>query len=346
MPCYHPLSAWQRHDGGALIFAPPEWGATNRGGAYNWRQIPCRQCIGCKLTYSRHWAIRCMHEKQMHRFNSYITLTYNDKHAPKDFSLQHHDFQRFMRKVRKKIMNPPAKSACKAGADSYLKNLALLYEYEDCKGAPDAPEKALARPAPIKFYMCGEYGPEQGRPHYHALLFGLDFNDRLYWKTTKAGSKIYRSPTLENLWQKGFSSVGDLTFESAAYIARYVMKKRTGDGEKQHYQVLDLETGEIVKRKKEYNQMSRRPGVGSSWIEKYASDIYTTGKVTARGYRQNPPRYYDKHYKKIDQEHLEHLQFVRLIEAAAHKEHQTPERLLVQEQVQAARTKQLKRDTF
>lgn len=191
--------------------------------------------------------------------------------------------------------------------------------------------------------MCGEYGPEHGRPHYHALLFGVDFADRLLLKQTPSGSTIYRSPTLEKLWKYGFSSVGDVTFESAAYIARYVMKKRTGDGETKHYHILDLETGEIHTKLKEYNQMSRRPGIGSLWIKRYASDVYTTGKVIVRGHPNNPPRYYDKIYKKLDAETLEHFQYARYVEQLAQTEHHTPERLLVQEQVATAKTRNLKR---
>jgi hypothetical protein len=87
----------------------------------------------------------------------------------------------------------------------------------------------------IKFYMCGEYGPKLGRPHFHALLFGHDFSDRKLWSTTPAGSKLYRSAELEKLWDKGFSSVGDANFESAAYVARYIMKKVSGEAAESHY---------------------------------------------------------------------------------------------------------------
>lgn len=87
----------------------------------------------------------------------------------------------------------------------------------------------------IKFYMCGEYGPKLGRPHFHACLFGIDFPDRKLWKVTDSKSKLYRSEILEKLWTKGFSSVGDVNFESAAYVARYIMKKVTGEAAELHY---------------------------------------------------------------------------------------------------------------
>jgi hypothetical protein len=87
----------------------------------------------------------------------------------------------------------------------------------------------------IRFYMCGEYGDKLGRPHFHACLFGHDFADKKLWKTTDSKSKLYRSAELEKLWPYGFSSVGDVTFESAAYVARYIMKKVSGDASESHY---------------------------------------------------------------------------------------------------------------
>lgn len=103
MPCYHPLTAFQPHGGGPLLFADPTWGKTARGGNYNTLQIPCGQCSGCRLKRSREWAIRCMHEKQMHRHSSYITLTYNDKYLPPDLSLHHEHYTRFLKRLRKAL---------------------------------------------------------------------------------------------------------------------------------------------------------------------------------------------------------------------------------------------------
>lgn len=87
----------------------------------------------------------------------------------------------------------------------------------------------------IRFYMCGEYGEKLARPHFHACLFGHDFDDKKVWKKTDAGSVLYRSAELEKLWPFGYSSVGDVSFESAAYVARYIMKKITGEAAESHY---------------------------------------------------------------------------------------------------------------
>ena len=127
----------------------------------------------------------------------------------------------------------------------------------------------------VRYFHCGEYGDENMRPHYHACLFGLDFEDKYVWME-RNGNKLYRSPTLEKIWPFGYSSIGEVNFETAAYVARYVMKKVTGEGkdrlkvkecdgelvELKHYQMLDKDTGEIIELKPEYTTMSRRPGIG------------------------------------------------------------------------------------
>lgn len=324
MPCFHPLTAWQKEPGDKLIFERPEWGATMRGGAYQQLQVKCEQCAGCRLARSRHWATRCMHEGQMHKHNCMITLTYNDQNLNPELNLQYRDWQLFIRRLRK---------LCTAASRA------------EARGRFHGPAAHLLG-RETRFYMGGEYGPTTGRPHFHAILFGIDFADRTYHAKTKAGEKLYTSPTLDKLWGKGFASIGNLTFESAAYIARYIMKKRTGDGNKTDYEILNPETGEIHTRKKEFNNMSRRPGVGSTWISKYKNDVYPEGKVIIRGHKNNAPRYYDKQHKKIDELAHEDTEYARYLEALAQAEHHTPERLLVQEQVQAAKTRALKRNTF
>ena len=87
----------------------------------------------------------------------------------------------------------------------------------------------------FRIYYCGEYGDRLGRPHYHACIFGHDFLDKKHW----------RSPTLEKLWSLGNSEIGSVTFESAAYVARYIMKKQNGKKAQRHYTVYDPDTGEI-----------------------------------------------------------------------------------------------------
>lgn len=358
MPCYHPLEARQHPAGGPLSFPPAGAPATSYLG---WKklQLPCGQCSGCRLERSREWAARCMHHAKMHQHNSYITLTYNTEHLPRDLSLNYQHWQGFMRRLRK--------AAFRARMDSPL----LLHRGRELTQREMDAERTVAadinqnRPHSllwravrainsatepnISFYMAGEY-MQKGQPHYHALLFGVDFADRQYLKTTPAGHKLYTSETLTRFWPYGYSSVGNLTFESAAYVARYVMKKRTGDGtpgwnnEKNNYNIIDLDTGEIHSKKKEFNNMSRRNAIGKTWLIKYATDVYTTGKMVVRGHETYPPRYYDKLYAKIDERALEQFKLARAEEAKQHAEHHTPERLAVQEVVENAKTRSLKRN--
>ena len=155
---------------------------------------------------------------------------------------------------------------------------------------------------PFRFFHCGEYGERTGRPHYHACLFGLDFSeDRKLWKEIR-GNAYYVSETLTETWSMGHALIGDLTPESAAYTARYVMKKVTGNNAADHYGRVDEETGEIYELKPEYITMSRNKGLGESWFRKFHRDVYPSDEVVLRGKKYKPPRYYDKLYEEMNPE--------------------------------------------
>jgi hypothetical protein len=147
----------------------------------------------------------------------------------------------------------------------------------------------------FRYYYCGEYGSRNARPHYHILFFGLDWPDKYLWTVDK-GNRIYRSDTLEKCWSKGFSTIGDVTFASAAYVARYILKKITGKGAEDHYLKVNKETGEIISdRLPEFTNMSRRPGIAREWFEKYQDDIYNEDVMVYQpGKKMRPPRYYDE----------------------------------------------------
>jgi hypothetical protein len=151
----------------------------------------------------------------------------------------------------------------------------------------------------IRFFHCGEYGDKTRRPHYHAIIFNYDFKDKYFWSHTGRGDKLYRSPSLESLWTAGNSLIGDVTFESAAYVARYVVEKlnvsERSDRKAQEAWVrkyVNLETGEI--RDAEYTTMSRRPGIGREWYKKYKKDLYNGYDYAIyRGMKVRPPKFYD-----------------------------------------------------
>ena len=152
----------------------------------------------------------------------------------------------------------------------------------------------------IRFIACGEYGPTKGRPHYHVIVYGYEFQDLKLWKYSKPNKfvslttkfPLYRSAELEKLWTMGFSSIGEASFETIGYVARYILKKVNGEKAEKEHTYVDKETGLI--KDKEWITMSRKPGIGRLWLETYQSDMYPKDYVTVKGKEMRPPKYYDK----------------------------------------------------
>ena len=138
MPCYHPQTAWR-----ALTGRNQETGnwpiVFNRNEGYKDMelQVPCGNCIGCRLERSRQWATRCMFEASLHDENCFVTLTYSPDYLPEGATLVKKDVQNFMKRLRK------------AGTNGKF-----------------------------KYFLCGEYGENFNRPHYHICFFNLDFVDK------------------------------------------------------------------------------------------------------------------------------------------------------------------------
>lgn len=167
-------------------------------------------------------------------------------------------------------------------------------------------------PIKIRYYHCGEYGEQLGRPHYHAIIFGYDFPDKKYLKT-RMGNKLYTSELLRKVWKKGHVSVGQVSYESAAYVARYCVKKingKTSQGKPEflHYAdigepIINIQTAEIYTKQKEYVTMSRRDGIGYEFYKKYKDDIYPMDEVVILGRgKLRPPEYYDRLYEMDEPE--------------------------------------------
>lgn len=192
--------------------------------------------------------------------------------------------------------------------------------------------------AGIRFFHCGEYGETFGRPHYHACLFNFDFQDKVEWKRSN-GVPIFTSDSLSELWPYGFSTVGSVTFESAAYVARYILKKVNGDLADDHY--FDSSTG--VYRKPEYTTMSRRPGIGKGWFDKYSSDVFPSDFVVINGTKMRPPKYYDRQFEIVAPDEFEEIRDKRERSALVHVDNNTPDRLKVRETVQLRRLEKLPR---
>lgn len=184
----------------------------------------------------------------------------------------------------------------------------------------------------IRFFHCGEYGEERGRPHYHACLFNFDFQDKVLHKVSN-GQRYYKSQELEKLWGMGHCIIGDVTFESAAYVARYITKKITGEKAKDHYDGL----------KPEYCTMSRRPGIGSDWFDQYMEDVYSGDFVMIRGKKVKPPKYYNRKYEEIKPLDYKEIQKKRNDTTEKLEPDNTPKRRLVKYEVQKIKMRRLRR---
>jgi len=233
MPCYKPLS-----------LPRPKLKT-------GFQTVPCGRCIGCRLERSRQWAMRVMCEAQLHKHNSFITLTYREADLPWGRlapTLVPRDLTLFWKRLRKE------------------------FGYG------------------IRYYACGEYGERFGRPHYHSAVFGFDFPDKRH-TDTKNDFRYYSSAELDRIWGHGNCIIGDLTFESAAYVARYVTSKLTGPSA-----VKYVQRGQ----EPEFSRMSLKPGIGAAWFDKYSTDVFPRGHMRIRGKVSRPPRYFLELLKRFN----------------------------------------------
>lgn len=165
----------------------------------------------------------------------------------------------------------------------------------------------------FRYYACGEYGDQTQRAHYHACLFGMDFSDKQHFRRIGT-NHLYTSEELNRIWGYGHCSVGSLTFESAAYCARYVMKKKIGLTNKATSHVrLDEQTGELIPLVQPYAVMSLQTAIGKAWLEKHHSDIYGANKdfLVLKGKKLKPAKYFDRIYDAINPKHMEEIKTQR-----------------------------------
>jgi len=153
---------------------------------------------------------------------------------------------------------------------------------------------------------------------------------------------LFTSKFLESLWTYGLSSVGAVSFQSAAYIARYCMKKVNGDLAEAHYRVI-TEDGEIIDRAPEFNHMSLKPAIGKRWLEKFQTDVFPRDYVVINGVKTKPPKYYDVLFEKENPGVFSELVAQRELDASFNMADNSYSRLAVKEQVTNARVNLLKR---
>lgn len=212
------------------------------------------------MAYSREWAIRISHEASMHEANCFLTLTYSDEHLPQYGQLVKRDLQLFFKRLRKFT-------------------------------------------GPFRYVAAGEYGELRRRPHFHCAIFGKDFReDRVEYGSGIRGDRIFVSPTVGRVWGKSAfpmgHTIGSLTFESAAYIGRYITKKITGPNANA-LPLASLDDGELVMPNPEFLLMSK--GIGKAWFrEFFMQDVFPHGRViTQQGTPAPVPRYYKELLKEV-----------------------------------------------
>lgn len=237
-------------------------------------QIGCGKCVECRLNDSKEWAQRAVAESMCHSENWFITLTYDNEHLPPPiltYSRHSYDFGEWSPLLYEHFQG-------------FMKRLLSRLRYV---GIED-----------VRFFMCGEYGPKNGRPHFHCILYNCPIPDLKKLTEVTLGGKTYSyltSDLIEEAWGNGFITIGQVSWESSAYVARYVLKKMT-PLEEYDYQKLCTENGwEFLPP--EMRQASRRPGLGRPFFEDHKDDIYEFDKVVlSNGKACKPCAYFDNIY--------------------------------------------------
>lgn len=305
--CYKPLSARRAPDGTIVFTASGAFCADPL-------KLPCGQCIGCKLDHGKRWATRIMHQAQTAREDvspknpngkpsCFVTLTFDDQHLPLNRSVHVRYIQLYIKRLR---------------------NLGYKFSY----------------------YACGEYSPEkERRAHFHVCLLGVDFSkDRIFQKKSKTGFPLYHSKELDDCWDhQGLAWIGDLTWDSASYTARYVTNKITGPMAVDYYRHTDPDTGEVFQLKPEFATMSRNPALGKDWIKKYMFPTFRDDSVIVKGKATQPPPYYTKELEKHDPELHSEIKLKRITAIKKFEKNNTPERLSAAEVIKLQKITMYKR---
>lgn len=271
MPCFYPLAAYRsgvtdQGKVGVVFSRPPGWIGRPIS-------LPCGKCVGCLLSRSREWAVKCVHESLMHDVSSFVTLTFDDVNVPSS-GVSVRDVQLFVKRLRAFLSRP-------AGL----------------------PAGTASPRAGLRYFAVGEYGAEFGRPHYHLLLFGFNFSSDRVPLRGRGRFQLFSSAFLDRVWQhRGMATIGDMTFESAAYCARYSLKKFRGLGADVVYDGLG----------KEFVCMSR--SLGRDYIARYWKEVYARegGSVVVKGKELMPPKAYDRYLEKVDPDLRECVRMARV----------------------------------
>lgn len=202
----------------------------------------------------------------------------------------------------------------------------------------EAAKRIRANIGDFRFFMAAEYGGDKLRPHYHAAIFGQDFtNDRVRVNVKGSPHYWWTNEAVTSAWRKGYVTVGELNSTTARYICNYMLKKVTGKKAKAAYERIDPLTGETWDVRPEFSTMSRRPGLGASWFDRYCDDVYPQDVVVLDGKKYRPPQFYDRLLQDRDPAMWRKVEARRNEWVQKHSEDLTPDRLEVKERIINAR---------
>ncbi len=311
MACYKPLKGYKDPHSGGIVFYKTS----------TKMEVACGQCLGCRSDRALMWAMRIVHESTLYEDqhgNCFVTLTYRDRSECN------------AEQLKKGHYVPGDFSLNKTHFQKFIRRLRKHFKNQK-----------------IRYFHCGEYGDESQRPHYHACMFNVSFDDMQLYQSNE-GIHTFSSPTLEELWPYGFATVGELNFETAAYTARYILKKITGRQANDHYLRSDS-YGVAFWLEPEYITMSlgrKFPGgIGAGWYEKYKTDVFPADEtpVPGKGVIRKVPRYYETILESENPDQLALVKSLRQIFIKEHAADFTPERLQDKYKCHKARSKTMTR---
>lgn len=275
MPCYHPIIAydntkyWENPGKMDIVFSSRYYDFDLNDAERQGRllQLPCRHCVGCRLDHAKEWANRIVLEQSYHTHSVFLTLTYDDEHLPTSFGSD---------PATGEIVSVHA-TLVKSDLQKFFKRLRFTTKQK------------------LSYYCAGEYGSQTYRPHYHCIIFGLQLDDLKPIRKNFDGQQYYVSKTIEKIWPFGIHVIGDVTKESAAYVARYTIKKATHGFTKEYYELAGIEP--------EFQTISSKPAIGRRYyednIEKFKYSTFSVSTPSG-GIKMTMPEYFRKRYKEID----------------------------------------------
>jgi len=272
MACHHPHNAYRR-PGGQPVFGRPPTGV--HGSQYEFLRIPCGRCIGCMETRAKHWALRCTLELHRHPTASFVTLTYDDEHVP--------------------VLPDGRQSLRKDHVSAWLKRVRSRLGRSEAQ----LPRERRRR---LRFFASGEYGDRFGRPHYHALLFGIDpaADRELVAKSwgiaVRDPDGSYSSGTVRSF---GHVDVQKVTPKVISYVAGYCSKKL--GWKRDAAECVDPSTGEVYRFQPPFVLVSGG-GFGGVGIGGHARDAYPASwrdSAFLGGARTSVPRYLHEGWKRV-----------------------------------------------